>query len=237
MIDLHYWTTPNGNKILLYLLEAGLEYKLVEVNIGRGAQFAPAFLAIAPNNRIPAIVDHAPTDGGPPIPVFESGAILLYLAGKVGKFVPTGLRAVTEVHEWLMWQMGGLGPMFGQAHHFRAYAATDVEYAIARYTNEATRLYNVLNNRLAGREFVAGDYSIADMAIYPWTLSYERQGQDIDDFPAVRDWQARMAARPAVGAAYTLINEMRERNIALVDDEEAKKHLFGQTDTKSPAAG
>ena len=234
MIDLHYWITPNGNKVLLFLEESGLVYRIHEVNIGRGEQFAPDFLAISPNNRIPAIVDHEPADGGQPLSVFESGAILIYLARKTGKFLPTTERKRIEVIEWLMWQMGGVGPMFGQAHHFRAYAEDQIEYAITRYTNEVTRLYNVLNHRLAGRDFVAGDYSIADMAIYPWTLSHERQGQDISSFPEVLAWQARIASRTACVKMTAIDQQIREKTSDLATDTEARQHLFGQTDTRSP---
>ena len=237
MIDLHYWCTPNGNKVLLFLEEAGLEYRLHEVNIGRGDQFDPAFLQISPNNRIPAIVDRdpGPAFGEGPVSVFESGAILLYLARKVGRFLPEGQREATVALEWLMWQMGGVGPMFGQCHHFRAYAPEQVDYAIERYTKETTRLYNVLNKRLEGRDFVAGDYSIADMAIYPWTLSHERQGQAISDFPEVVKWQDRVGSRPAAARTAEISASVRDRASDLSQDEEAKRHLFGQTDTKSPA--
>lgn len=237
MIDLYYWSTPNGNKPLLMLEEAAMAYKIVPVHIGRGEQFAPAFLRIAPNNRIPAIVDHDPAGGGEPVSVFESGAILLYLAQKAGKFVPADMRARLEVLEWLFWQVGGQGPMFGQAHHFRAFADQKIPYAIKRYTDETTRLYNVLNTRLAGRDFVAGDYSIADMAIYPWTLSYERQGQDIAAFPAVAAWQARIAARPATVRVMEIVAKFRDGAASVAEDPEAKRHLYGQTDTKSPAKG
>ncbi|HRE14092.1 MAG TPA: glutathione S-transferase N-terminal domain-containing protein, partial [Usitatibacteraceae bacterium] len=169
MIDLHYWTTPNGHKVTMFLEEAGLEYRLFPVNISKGEQFRPEFLAVSPNNKIPAIVDHAPADGGKPIPVFESGAILLYLAGKTGRFIPKDLRGQVQCLEWLMWQMGGLGPMLGQNHHFRHYAPEPIPYGIDRYTNETNRLYGVLDKRLRGRAFILGrSYSIADMAAYPW---------------------------------------------------------------------
>ncbi len=236
MIDLYYWTTPNGNKVLIFLEEAGLDYRIREVNIGRGDQFDPAFLAISPNNRIPAIVDHDPADGGEPLSIFESGAILVYLARKHGAFIPEGFRQMTVVLEWLMWQMGGVGPMFGQNHHFRLYTQEPVPYAVERYTNETTRLYNVLNRRLEGRDFVADEYSIADMAIYPWTLGHERQGQDIGDFPNVRAWLERIGSREAVVRAYGISERISEQHKALADDEEAHKHLYGQTDAKSPAA-
>src|SRR6202142_2729552 len=183
MIDVHYWTTPNGHKITIFLEETGLQYKLIPVNIGKGEQFKAEFLAVSPNNRIPAIVDHAPAGGGKPISVFESGAILLYLAGKTGHFIPKDLRGQVETLEWLMWQMGGLGPMAGQNHHFAHYAPEKLPYAIDRYVKETSRLYGVLNKRLADRGYLAGDYSIADMASYPWIVPYARQGQNIDDFP------------------------------------------------------
>ena len=226
MIDLYYWPTPNGHKITLFLEEAGLPYAIVPVDIGKGEQFKPDFLRIAPNNRMPAIVDHAPTDGGEPISVFESGAILLYLADKTGLFLPRDPRGRVTALEWLFWQMGGLGPMAGQNHHFSAYAPEKIPYAIERYQKETNRLYGVLDRRLAGRDFIAGDYSIADMASYPWTVSYERQGQNLDDFPNLKAWFHRIRERPATVAAYAkgdAINRPAEMT------EEAKKILFGQT--------
>lgn len=231
MIDLHYWTTPNGHKVTIFLEEAALEYRITPVHIGRGDQFKPEFLAIAPNNRIPAIVDHAPAGGGAPLALFESGAILLYLAEKEGKFLPVDTRARYEVVQWLMWQMGGFGPMLGQNHHFRAYAPDPVPYAIERYTKEAQRLYAVLNRQLQGRDFICGDYSIADMATYPWTTSHERQGIDLTDYPNVKRWAEAIAARPAVQRAYAKAQEI---NTAATVDAEAKKVLFGQTDTAPP---
>jgi GST-like protein len=204
MIDLYYWTTPNGHKITIFLEEAGLAYAIRPVNIGRGEQFQPEFLAIAPNNRIPAIVDHAPTDGDAPISVFESGAILLYLAEKTGAFLSPDVRARVETLEWLFWQVGGLGPMAGQNYHFRRDAPEPLDYPIERYTKETNRLYRVLNTRLSDRFFVAGDYSIADMAIYPWIVPHEQQGQKLEDFPALKAWFERIAARPAVRRAYAL---------------------------------
>jgi len=188
MIDLHYWTTPNGHKITIFLEETGLPYNIIPVNIGKGEQFKSNFLAVSPNNRIPAIVDHAPADGGKPISIFESGAILLYLADKTGKFIARDVRGRTESIQWLFWQMGNLGPMAGQNNHFSNYAVEKLPYAIDRYRNEVNRLYGVLNNRLADRAFLAGEYSIADMASYPWIVPYERQGQKLEDFPNLKRW-------------------------------------------------
>lgn len=188
MIDLYYWTTPNGHKITMFLEEAGLDYHLILINISKGEQFAPDFLAIAPNNRIPAIVDRAPADGGQPISVFESGAILLYLGEKSGKFLSPDLRTRTRTLEWLFWQMGGLGPMAGQNHHFGTYAPEKIPYAINRYVNETNRLYGVLNRQLAANPFIAGEYSIADMACYPWIVPHARQGQKLEDFPNLQRW-------------------------------------------------
>ncbi len=232
MIDLYYWPTPNGHKITMFLEEAGLSYEIKPVDIGRGAQFDPDFLKIAPNNRMPAIVDHEPADGGEPISVFESGAILQYLAEKTGRFLPSDLRGRTEVMQWLFWQMGGLGPMLGQNHHFKVYAPEPLPYAIDRYVKETTRLYNVLNRRLADRDFVAGAYSIADMACHPWIVPHERQGQNLDDFPHLKRWFEAVRARPATVRAYEAGEPYRTRETV---DEEAKKILFGQTDTAAPA--
>jgi GSH-dependent disulfide-bond oxidoreductase len=230
MIDLYYWTTPNGHKITLFLEEAGLEYTIKPINIGKGAQFDPAFLKVSPNNRIPAIVDHAPADGGKPISVFESGAILLYLAGKTGQFIPRDLRGQVQVLEWLMWQMGGLGPMAGQNHHFSIYAPEKLPYAVSRYVKETSRLYAVLNKRLTGREFILGkQYTIADMAAYPWVIP-ERQGQDIDDFPNLRRWKGTIRARPATARAYARAKEINPHP-APVRSEEERRILFGQDRT------
>ena len=227
MIDLYYWTTPNGHKITLFLEEAGLEYAIKPINIGKGEQFAPAFLKISPNNRIPAIVDHAPADGGEAISVFESGAILLYLAGKTGQFLPKDLRGQVQVLEWLMWQMGGLGPMAGQNHHFSIYAPEKIPYAIDRYVKETSRLYGVLNKRLAGRDFILGkQYTIADMAAYPWIIP-ERQGQDIADFPNLRRWHAAIRARPATIRAYARAKEVNPQPTQIRTEEE-RRILFGQ---------
>jgi GST-like protein len=228
MIDLYYWTTPNGHKITLFLEEAGLPYKIHAVNIGKGEQFKPEFLAVAPNNRIPAIVDHAPKDGGAPISIFESGAILLYLAEKTGKFLSADLRVRVTTLEWLFWQMGGLGPMAGQNHHFALYAPEKIPYAIDRYVKETNRLYGVLNKRLADRPFLAGEYSIADMASYPWVVPYERQGQKLEDFPNLKRWFETIAARPATIAAYAKAQEINP-TVGAPMEEAAKKILFGQT--------
>ena len=197
MINLYTAATPNAQKIHIALEETGLPYQLTWVDIGRGDQFNPEFLAISPNNKIPAIVDQGGPNGKP-ISVFESGAILVYLAEKTGQFLPTEPRARVEVMQWLFWQMGGFGPMLGQSHHFNAYSPERIKYAMDRYTNEAGRLYHVLNRRLADRDYVAGDYSIADMAIFPWCRLYERQGQDINAYPNVVRWFDVVAARPAV---------------------------------------
>ena len=212
MIDLYYWTTPNGHKISLFLEEAGLPYTVHPVNIGKNEQFEPSFLKIAPNNRIPAIVDHAPADGGEPLSLFESGAILLYLAEKIGQFLPKDLRGRQVALQWLFWQMGGLGPMAGQNHHFKR-LPEKIPYAIKRYTDETARLYGVLNKQLEGRQFVAGDeYSIADIAIYPWIVSHELQGQNLDDFAALKGWFERIKARPATTRAYALVNTINPPN-------------------------
>ena len=226
MIDLYYWTTPNGHKPLIFLEEAGLPYNIVPVNIGKGEQFAPEFLKISPNNKIPAIVDNAPADGGEPLAVFESGAVLLYLAEKAGRFLPAAPRQRLEVMQWLFWQTGGLGPMAGQNHHFSHYAPEEIPYAIERYIKETNRLYGVLDRRLAGRDFVAGDYSIADIAIYPWIVPHERQGQRLEDFPHVARWFETIKMRPAVQRAYQLAAKI---NSAPTVSEESRKILFGQT--------
>ncbi|MEI8144966.1 MAG: glutathione binding-like protein [Alphaproteobacteria bacterium] len=205
MIDLYYWTTPNGHKITIFLEEAGLEYRIHPINIGKGEQFAPEFLAIAPNNRIPAIVDHAPAGGGAPLSLFESGAILVYLAEKTGKFLSKDLYGRAETLQWLFWQMGGLGPMAGQNHHFSGAAPEKIPYAIERYIKETARLYGVLNKHLADRAFISGDYSIADMACYPWIVSHAKQSQNLDDFPHVKRWFEVIRARPATERAYALV--------------------------------
>ncbi|MCU0946001.1 MAG: glutathione binding-like protein [Rubritepida sp.] len=209
MIDLHYWTTPNGHKVTMFLEEAGLPYRIIPVNISKGAQFEPDFLRIAPNNRIPAIVDHDAPGG--PVSLFESGAILLYLADRIGRFIPppAEVHARAEVLQWLFWQMGGLGPMAGQNHHFSQYAPEKIPYAINRYVNETGRLYGVLNKRLADRAFMAGDdYSIADMASYPWIVPHERQGQKLEDFPHLRRWFETIRAMPSTERAYARAKEV-----------------------------
>jgi GST-like protein len=228
MIDLYYWTTPNGHKITLFLEETGLPYAIHPINIGKGEQFQSEFLKISPNNRIPAIVDQAPTGGGAPISIFESGAILMYLAEKTGRFMPADVRGRVEVLEWLFWQMGGLGPMAGQNHHFSGYAPEPIPYAIERYVKETNRLYGVLDHRLADRPFVAGgDYSIADMACYPWIVPHERQGQRLEDFPNLRRWYETIAARPATVRAYQKAKEIN--TVPSVSDEASRRILFGQT--------
>jgi len=228
MIDLHYWPTPNGHKVTLFLEETGLPYRIVPVNIGKGEQFAPDFLRIAPNNRMPAIVDHAPADGGAPVSLFESGAILLYLAEKSGQFLSLDLRGRAEVLQWLFWQMGGLGPMLGQNHHFSQYAPEKIPYAIERYVNETNRLYGVLDRRLADRAFVAGEaYSIADMAAYPWIVPWEKQGQRLDDHPHLKRWFEAIHERPATKKAYARAAEANPDHGQPMS-EDAKRVMFGQ---------
>jgi GSH-dependent disulfide-bond oxidoreductase len=225
MIDLYYWTTPNGHKISIFLEEAGLPYSIKPVNISTGEQFAPEFLKIAPNNRIPAIVDNEPADGKGPLSVFESGAILQYLGEKTGKFLPADARGRSEVMQWLFWQMGGLGPMAGQNGHFNNYAPEKIPYAIDRYVKETERLYGVLDERLDGREFIASDYSIADMASYPWIVPHERHGQNLDEFPNLKRWFMAIGQRPAVQRAYEVANKI---NTKATVNEDSKSILFGQ---------
>ena len=226
MIDLYYWTTPNGHKITLFLEESGLPYRIVPINIGRSEQFAAEFLRISPNNRIPAIVDTAPADGGEALSIFESGAILLYLADKTGRFIPQDLRGRNEALQWLFWQMGGLGPMAGQNHHFSQYAPEPIAYAIERYVKETARLYAVLNKQLAdGREFIAGEYSIADMACYPWIVPHEKQRQNLADFTHLARWFERIQQRPATERAYARATQINSQPVV---DEAAKRILFGQ---------
>jgi GST-like protein len=233
MIDLHYWPTPNGWKITIMLEECALPYRLVPVNIGEGEQFKPEFLKIAPNNRVPAIVDHDPPGGGAPLAMFESGAILQYLAEKTGRFMPAELRAKYEVLQWLNWQMGGLGPMAGQAMHFNMYApqfntAEQLAYGQNRYSNEVNRLYGVLNKRLADREFVAGAYSIADMAIWPWIVRWKNCKQQLADFPNLERWfEDKVGKRPAVTRGRAAGAELRPQ--PGVQTEEQRRVLFGQT--------
>ena len=227
MIELYYWPTPNGHKVTMFLEEAGLDYSIHPVDISAGDQFKPEFLAFSPNNRMPAIIDRTPVDGGEPVTVFESGAILLYLAEKSGRYLSTNLRERKAVLEWLFWQVGGLGPMAGQNHHFGLYAPEKIAYAIARYVNETNRLYGVLDRRLAEREYLAGDaYSIADMATYPWVVPWKRQQQQLDDFPNLRRWFDAIGARPATISAYARGEPFAARPTVT---EEGKKLLFGQT--------
>jgi GST-like protein len=225
MIELYYWPTPNGHKVALFLEESGLDYEMHPVNIGKGEQFEPSFLAISPNNRMPAIVDSQPADGGEPLSVFESGAILLYLADKTKRFIPQDLRGRVTALEWVFWQVGGLGPMAGQNHHFNRYAPEKIPYAIERYERETARLYGVLDQRLDGRAFICGDdYTIADMAAYPWIVPYEAQGQDIDAFPNLRRWFEAIRARPATAIVYEQGERINPSNQPMSD--EARKHLF-----------
>jgi GST-like protein len=235
MIDLYYWTTPNGHKVTMFLEETGLQYNTIPVNIGKGEQFKADFLKVSPNNRIPALVDHEPAGGGKPLAVFESGAMLVYLAEKTGKFLPASGPARYEVMQWLFWQMAGLGPMSGQNNHFSNYAADKIQYAMDRYRNEVNRLYGVLDARLADREFMGGDYSIADMASYPWVTIWERQGQKIDDFPHVKRWLAAIAERPATKRAYELAKKINP-GAGGIRTEEEKRILFGQTAASIAAA-
>ncbi len=227
MIDLYYWPTPNGHKITLFLEEAGLDYTIKPINIGKAEQFEDAFLKIAPNNRMPAIVDQAPADGESPISIFESGAILQYLAEKTGKFLPSMLRERVVVNEWLFWQMAGLGPMAGQNHHFNRYAPEKIAYAIERYERETRRLYRVLDKQLNGRKFVAGDdYSIADMAIYPWIVAHEAQHQDLNDTPDLKRWFETVRQRPASIRAYEKGEAISASGQPMSD--EAKRNLFNR---------
>jgi GST-like protein len=227
MIDLHYWPTPNGHKITLFLEEAAVAYRLIPVRIGQGEQFKPEFLAISPNNRMPAIIDTAPADGGAPLSVFESGAILVYLAEKTRAFLPLDLRGRKTALEWLFWQVGGLGPMAGQNGHFSRYAPEKIPYAMERYVKETNRLYGVLNRRLEGRAFLAGDdYTIADMASYPWIVPWQVHQQNLDDFANLKRWFSAIAARPATVRAYARASEFPSSPVV---DEQSRKILFGQT--------
>lgn len=224
MIDLYYWPTPNGWKISIFLEEAGLAYNTIPINIGKGDQFEPEFLKIGPNNRMPVIVDHD-GPGGKTVSLMESGAILIYLAEKTGKFLPEDPLKRYDVLQWLMWQMGGIGPMCGQAHHFRQYAPEKIDYAVDRYTNEVGRLYRVLDKQLQGKDYICGDYSIADMAIFPWVILYERQGQRLEDTPDMKRWIDRMKERPAVRAGVDHKKEWRRPPEEM--DEETRSVMFG----------
>ncbi len=221
MIDLYFWPTPNGHKITIFLEEVGLEYRIQPIDIYKNEQFTAEFLRIGPNNKMPVIVDSAPADGGLPLSIFESGAILEYLAEKTGKLLTRDTRGRFETLQWLYWQVGGLGPMLGQNHHFSHYAPERIPYATSRFINETQRLYRVLNERLAEREFIAGDYSIADIAAYPWIVRHERQGQKLEDYPNLMRWFESIAARPAVVRAY-------EKGQAVAVPEETKATLSGQ---------
>jgi GST-like protein len=222
-IDVYYWPTPNGWKVTILLEELGVPYNIIPLNIGKGEQFTPEFLQVSPNNRMPAIVDHEPLGGGEPLTIFESGAILEYLAEKHGKFMPKEPRGKYEVLQWLYWQMANLGPNSGQANHFRHYAPEKIAYGINRYTDEVNRLYGVMNTRLADREYLAGAYSIADMASWPWVVPYERMGQNLNDFPHMKRWFETLKARPAVDRGYAVGQELRQEM-----SEDAKRVLFGQ---------
>ncbi|MEM7016370.1 MAG: glutathione S-transferase N-terminal domain-containing protein [Pseudomonadota bacterium] len=229
-LDLYYWPTPNGWKISIMLEECGLPYQVIPVNIGKGEQFEAEFLAISPNNRMPAIVDHD-GPGNEPISIFESGAILQYLGNKTGQLYPTSPRERIEVDQWLFWQMGGLGPMGGQCHHFRLYAPEKLPYAIERYTNECNRLYGVMNKRLQDRDYLAGEYSIADIASWPWIARHERQEQDLNEFPRLKDWFERIGARPAVVKGFAIGDDFHKQQT--LTDDDARKVLFGQRARKA----
>jgi len=228
MIEVYSWATPNGHKVHIMLEECGLPYRVIPVDIGSGAQFDPAFLAISPNNKIPAIVDPAGPDGRP-ISLFESGAILLYLAGKTGKYLPADTRGKYEVLQWLMFQMGSVGPMLGQAHHFRIYAPEKIEYAIDRYSNEAHRIYNVINKRLGLSPYIGGKaYSIADMAIFPWLRSWKNRGVEMSEFPHLKGWFDEITSRPAVQRGVEVLAAARKPML----DDKARENLFGATQYK-----
>ena len=227
MIDLYYWPTPNGWKVSIALEEMGLPYKVIPVNIRTGEQFKPDFLGVSPNNRMPAIVDHEPRGGGAPLSVFESGAILVYLAEKTGRFLPASGPARYDVLQWLMWQMGGIGPMSGQANHFRSYAKDKIAYAIDRYTDEVNRLYGVMDKQLSRKPYLAGEYSIADMATYPWTIGHANFGQTLDDFPNMKRWFEAIQARPAVVKGYAVMEDVRKNRKPM--DDATRAIYFGQT--------
>lgn len=226
MIDLYYWPTPNGWKVSILLEELGVAYRMIPVHIGKGEQFADDFLRISPNNRIPAIVDHAPADGGGELPLFESGAIMMYLAEKYGRFVPADPRGRFAVAQWVFWQVGGLGPTAGQVHHFRDYAAERIPYAVDRFQNELHRLYGVLEHRLAGRDYIVDEYSIADMACWSWVRLHRQEGIDIAEFPRVEGWLGRLAVRPKLNAGFRLGADLRGGQPTMTED--AKKILLGQ---------
>ncbi|MGD9539306.1 glutathione binding-like protein [Methylocystis sp.] len=227
MIDLHYWPTPNGHKIAIFLEETGLAYRIMPVDIGKGDQFKPEFLTISPNNRMPAIVDRAPADGGAPVALFESGAILVYLAEKTGRLLPADVHGRARTLQWLFWQVGGLGPMAGQNHHFAKYAPAKIPYAIERYRNETARLYGVMDRQLAKTPYLAGEYSIADIASYPWVVPHEDQGQDLDDFPHLKRWFEAIRSRPAVIRAYAAGAPYERRRLDFTALE--REILFGET--------
>lgn len=224
MIDYYFWTTPNGYKILVFLEEAGIQYRIIPVNLSKGEQFDSKFLQISPNNKIPAIIDYEPEGTRGPIAIFESGAILLYLAEKTSQFIPTELVARTEVLKWLFWQMGGLGPMLGQYQHFNQYAIEKIPYAIERYKKETKRLFTVLNKKLDNSQYISGEYSIADMACYPWILKYHFLGLQLDNFPNLKRWVDLLAARPAIIRAY---KKGKEINTTPTVTQESMKFLFG----------
>ncbi len=225
MIDFYFWTTPNGYKVLQFLVETGIPYRLFPINISKGDQFKPEFLKISPNNKIPAIVDHDPIRGNESIAIFESGAILLYLAEKTGRFILDDIKGRAETLQWLFWQMGGLGPMAGQNFHFAHYAPEHLPYAINRYVDETARLFKVMNKQLADREYLAGEYSIADMASYPWVAMYKKLKQDLNDFPNLKRWYEQIKARPAAISAYEIGSSI---NTIPTVTEESKKILLGQ---------
>ena len=240
MIHLHYWPTPNGKKVSILLEELGVQYKVVPVNIGRGDQFTPEFLAMNPNHRMPVLVDRAPKGGGDPIPVFESGAIMLYIAEKEGKFFPQEMRPKYEVVEWVIWQMANQGPKLGECGHFRRLGDKqgDQSYAVNRFTDEANRLYGVLNNRLYKHRYLAADqYTIADMICYPWTVNWKNQGQDIEEFKHVKRWQEELAARPAVQKGMAVGADLSEDPSKISPEEQARraKILYNQRAIKVPA--
>jgi GST-like protein len=230
MIDLYYCGTPNGLKMAVFFEETGLLHRIIPVDLGKGEQYKPEFLKISPNNKIPAMIDHDPVDGGEPVVLFESGAMLLYLADKIGRFLPRDLRGRNEVIKWLFWQVGGLGPMAGQIGHFNVHAPEKVPYAIDRYTRETRRLYKVLDTRLASRDFIAGEYSIADIACYPWIVPHQAHGQTLADFPHLKRWFETIARRPAVIRAYRGTGESYSRDRQMSDEE--RRILFG-----TPQAG